>query len=341
MPKKIAINGFGRIGKTFLKTILQDKAAKKELEVVAINIGPEHPNNIDILFKYDSLMRTFPGKVHFTPSKTKDCAGILNIEGSDIKIIAEPDPLRVHWETFGATWIVESSGAFRTRENASKHLTAGAKKVLITAPAIDEDITIIPGVNDKTYDAEKHHIISLGSCTTNCFAPMVKVLKESFDFKNGVMTTIHAYTNDQVLIDTGHKDPRRARAAALNIIPTETGADKVITKIYPELKGKLRGISLRVPTPIVSLVDFSFTTNSNITKEHINSAFKAYCQNELKEIMEYCEKPLVSSDFMQNSHSCIFDSLLTKSLGNISNVFGWYDNEFGYCCRLKDFLFHN
>jgi len=341
MPKKIAINGFGRIGKTFLRTVLQDNAAKKEIDVIAINIGPGNPNQIAQLFKYDTLMRTFEGRVHFTPSNANDHAGTLNVDGFDIKIIAEIDPLKINWERLNVDWVVESSGAFRTREKAAMHLKSGAKKVLITAPAVDEDITIIPGVNDKKYNKDVHHIISLGSCTTNCFAPIVKVLKESFDFSHGVMTTVHAYTNDQVLIDIEHKDPRRARAAALNIIPTSTGADKVIIKIYPELEGKLRGMSLRVPTPVVSLVDFSFTTDTEITIEDINNAFQTYCQNDLKHIMQFCNQPLVSSDFMQNPHSCIFDSLLTQTLGKISKVFGWYDNEFGYCCRLKDFLLHN
>ena len=334
MAKKIAINGFGRIGRTFLRTLLLDKAAQKEITVVAINIGPGNPESTSLLFKYDSVMGEFPGPVEYSNNT-------LKVDGYNIKIIAELDPLKINWGKLGIDWVVEATGKFNTRNKAELHLQAGSKKVLITAPTTDEDITIIPGINDADYNPKKDKIISLGSCTTNCFAPMVKVLKESFELVSGLMTTIHAYTNDQVLLDTEHKDPPRARAAALNMIPTKTGADKVIVKIYPELEGKLKGSSIRVPTPVVSLVDFTFTTTQNLTKEKINEVFKQYSEKQLKGILQYCEKPLVSSDFKGNTHSCIIDSLLTQNIGKISKIFGWYDNEFGYCCRLKDFLLHN
>lgn len=330
---KIAINGFGRIGKTFLRTLLQDSKAQEKIEVMAINIGPGDPDLAAFLFKHDSIMGDYLGEV-------KTDHNYLSVDGYKIKIIAECNPTKINWSELDIDWIIESSGHYTTKEKAEAHIRSGAKKILITAPATNEDITIIPGVNDKKYDAKKHNIVSLGSCTTNCFAPMVKVLKESFDFVDGLMTTIHAYTNDQVLLDIEHKDPRRARAAALNIIPTKTGADKVIIKLYPELEGKIRAHAIRVPTPVVSIIDFTFTTKQTITKEQINDAFKKYSEKELRGILEYSASPLVSSDFKQNPHSCIIDSLLTQNVGTTSKVFGWYDNEFGYCCRLKDFLLH-
>ena len=334
MPKKIAINGFGRIGRTFLRTLLADKTVQKELQVVAINIGPCDPQMAGFLFKHDSVMGQFEGPVEY-----KDNA--LNVNGYKIKIITELDPLNINWKELEVDWVIEATGKYTSKTKAEQHLKAGCKKVLITAPATDEDITIIPGVNDEKYIAEKHNIVSLGSCTTNCFAPIVKVLKENFKLTSGLMTTIHAYTNDQVLLDVEHKDPRRARAAALNMIPAKTGAEKVIIKIYPEFEGKIKASAIRVPTPVVSLVDFTFITEEKVSAEKINNAFKTYSEKQLKGILQYCTKPLVSSDFQGNSHSCIIDSLLTNSTGSISKVFGWYDNEFGYCCRLKDFLLHN
>ncbi|MBD3272945.1 type I glyceraldehyde-3-phosphate dehydrogenase [Candidatus Dependentiae bacterium] len=332
MKKNISINGFGRIGRTFLRALLLDKKAREEIKVVAINIGPGDPNLIAQLFKYDTILGIYPEPVEY-----KD--GFLNINGYKIKILCELNPAKINWRDLEIDWVVESSGKFT--DKAKIHIESGSKKVLITAPAKNEDITIIPGVNDNQYDNSKHNIISLGSCTTNCFAPMVKVLKDNFNFNFGLMTTIHSYTNDQVLLDVEHKDPRRARAAALNIIPTKTGADKVITKIYPELDGKLKAKAIRVPTPVVSIVDFTFTTEKNLTSQEVNNAFEQSSKKELKGILEYCTQPLVSSDFIQNSHSCIIDSLLTQCVGNMCKVFGWYDNEFGYCSRLKDFLLHN
>lgn len=334
MSKKIAINGFGRIGKTFLRVLMSDEKVTKEIDVVAINVGPANPEHIAFEFKHDSILNTFNGNVSFENN-------YLIINDHKIKILAESDPAKINWKQLKIDWVVDCSGRFTTREKASIHLKSGAKKVLISAPAKDEDITIIPGVNDSDYDKSKHNIISLGSCTTNCFAPIVKVLKEEFGLQQGLMTTIHAYTNDQVLLDLDHKDLRRSRAAAINIIPTKTGADKVITKIYPEFENKIKAQAVRVPVAICSLIDFTFQTKKDCSAEEINAAFEKYANNEMKNILQYCKEPLVSSDFIGNSHSCIIDSLLTQSESQLRKVFGWYDNEYGYSCRLKDFLLHN
>jgi glyceraldehyde 3-phosphate dehydrogenase len=330
----IAINGFGRIGKSFLRTILQDPKAQEKINVSAINIGPADPEHIAYELQYDSIMGTLNKKIEYKNSK-------IYVDKYEIVIISECDPKKIDWGKLEIDWVVDASGVFRSREKATLHLNSGAKKVLITAPAIDEDITIIPGINDDKYISDKHHLVSLGSCTTNCFAPMIKVLMENFTLKNGLMTTIHAYTNDQVLLDVDHKDIRRGRAAALNMIPTKTGADKVIIKLYPQLEGKLQAISIRVPTPKVSLVDFTFECEEKLTSEAINSTFKKASETNLKNILQFCEKPLVSTDFSANPHSCIIDSLITKAAGNLGKVFGWYDNEWGYAVRLKDFLLHN
>ena len=331
MSLRIAINGFGRIGRSFLRAVLLDDQASKQLDVIAINIGPSAPDMVAHLFKYDSIMRTFPGSIEFRD-------GALFINGKSIKILTEKDPKSLPWKDLAIDWVVEASGHFTTRETASLHHDAGCKKVVITAPATDEDITIIPGVNDEQYSADQHHIVSMGSCTTNCFAPLVKVIHQEFCIVSGLMTTTHAYTNDQVLLDVEHHDPRRARAAAINIIPTKTGADKVITKIYPELTGKLKARAIRVPVPTVSLVDFTFLTEKQISIELINAAFLRASRKELLSVVEFVSEPLVSSDFIGNSHSCIFDSLLTQTIGPMGKVFAWYDNEFGYSSKLKDFL---
>lgn len=329
--KNIMINGFGRIGRTFLRTILLDEKAKKNLNVVAINIGPSDASSCALLFKYDSVMPEFPGSVLFSD-------GYLVIGEHRIKILTESDPAKLPHKNMAIEWVVEASGRFTSREKANLHLQAGAQKVLITAPSDSADITIIPGVNQDKYQASNHHIVSLGSCTTNAFAPLVKVLKEHFGVSCGLMTTTHAYTNDQVLLDVEHKDPRRARAAALNIIPTKTGADKVITHLFPELEGKIKALALRVPVPLGSLIDFSFESIKPMGAEAINSVLKRAAEHELKNIMQYQDQPLVSSDFIGNPHSCIIDSLLTQSVGNMGKVFAWYDNEFGYSMRLRDFL---
>jgi len=331
MPKNIAINGFGRIGKAFLRTIMLDPKAKKDLNVVAINLGPASPEHLDHFFKHDTTLGKFDGSVSATNS-------ILTINNHKIQILTESDPTKLPWAKLGIDWVVEASGAFTTKEKASTHLTAGAKKVLITAPASNEDITIIPGVNDKSYDATKHNVVSMGSCTTNCFAPIVKVIKENFDIENGFMTTVHAYTNNQALLDSEHKDRRRGRAAAENIIPTGTGAQDVIIKLYPELEGRIQASALRVPVALVSIVDFTFTTKQPLTSQAINKAFEHASQNDLENILFYQTEPLVSSDYICSPYSCIIDSLLTKATANMGKVFGWYDNEFGYSMRLKDFL---
>lgn len=330
MAINIAINGFGRIGRAFLRTILSSAQASNKITVAAINIGPSSPDNIAHLFKYDSITREFPGTISFANNT-------LSIDQTKIKIFAHKDPANLPWQDLNIDWVVDASGCFTTRDAAQQHINAGAKKVLITAPAIDEDITIIPGVNDNAYNPSQHHIVSLGSCTTNCFAPLVKVLKENFTLTSGLMTTVHSYTNDQVLLDVEHRDPRRARAAACNIIPTKTGADRVITKIFPDLEGKIKAASLRVPTPIVSIVDFTFTTQEQLTHETINKAFEN-ASNSNKNIIQYINIPLVSSDFIGNTYSCIFDSLLTQAVGTTGKVFAWYDNEYGYSSKLTDFL---
>lgn len=331
---KIAINGFGRIGRAFLRSILLDKHAKDSLDVVAINLGPSKDIRLDLLFKYDSIMKEFPGAVQF-----KD--NVFTVDGKSIKVFTEADPTKLPWKSLGIDWVVEASGHFTSHQKASLHLSAGCKKVLVTAPVTDADVTIVPGVNDKAYDSNKHAIISLGSCTTNAFAPMVKIINDSFGIVNGMMTTVHAYTNDQVLLDVEHKDPRRARAAAMNIVPTKTGAAKVIFQVFPELTGKLDAVAIRVPVPVVSLIDFAFVSSGALTVQDINQAFLKYANGEMKNTLQYVSDPLVSSDFIGNTHSCIFDSLLTQTIGNVGKCFAWYDNEFGYSCRLKDFLLHN
>jgi len=338
MALKIAINGFGRIGRTFLRTIMLDPQALQKLDIVAINLGPagenSDPSEVARLFKYDSIMKIFPGDVH-SDEKT------LTINNYRITLYTERDPENLPWKALDIDWVVEASGKFTTKEGALRHITAGSKKILITAPGTDEDITIVPGINDTAYNPDKHTVVSLGSCTTNCFAPLIKVLHETFTISHGLMTTTHAFTNDQVLLDVQHHDPRRARAATMNMIPTKTGADKVITKIYPDLLGKLKASAIRVPVPIVSVIDFTFITEKPITREIINQVFETYSKTSLKNILEYVTEPLVSSDFTGNTHSCIFDSLLTQSVGTMGKVFAWYDNEFGYSSRLKDFLLHN
>ncbi len=328
--KKIAINGFGRIGRTVLRTLLE-KSLDSQIDVVAINLGPSKPDNLALLFAYDSLMGPFPGTV------TSDEKSLV-INGKTIALFSEKDPANLPWKQLSIDAVVESSGAFTDGETAQAHLAAGAKKVLITAPAKNAHVTIIIGVNDQTYDQTKHHIISLGSCTTNCFAPVIKVLLEALQLRSGLMTTIHSYTNDQVLLDIEHKDPRRARAATLNMIPTKTGAKSLIAKIFPDLAGSIDAVAIRVPTPTVSLLDFSFVASKPLSVDAINNAFKIASTGRLKHIMQYEDKPLVSSDFKGSSASCIIDSLLTQATGSMGKVFAWYDNEYGYSCRVRDFL---
>ena len=334
MALRIAINGFGRIGRSFLRSLFLDQHATKNLNVVAINEGPCPAEPIDLLFQYDTVMKKFLGTV-------KKQNNTLVVNNQEIQLLAQENPANLPWKELNIDWVVEASGCFTTKECANQHRQAGAKKVLITAPSRDPDVTIIPGINDNDYNHKNHPIVSLGSCTANCFAVLVKVVKEHFNFQSGLMTTIHSYTNNQVLLDVAHKDPRRARAAALNMVPTKTGAEKVITQLFPELEGKIKACAIRVPTPVVSLVDFTFYTQEPLTPDDVNNLFEKQAEGPLESILQYTTLPLVSSDYTGNTHSAIFDGLLTQCTGNLTKVFAWYDNEFGYSARLKDFLLHN
>ena len=327
MTTKIGINGFGRIGRLALKAIKERCDGK--LEVVAVNDLTDAKTNAH-LFKYDSNYGIYPGKVEAKEDS-------IIVDGKEIKVIAERDPARISWCDFGVDIVIESTGLFTEAGKAASHLQGGAKKVIISAPARGEDISLVLGVNEGQYDPEKHRIISNGSCTTNCIAPVVKVLHQKFGINHGLMTTIHSYTNDQRILDVFHRDLRRARAAAINIIPTTTGAARMVTVVIPELKGKLHGIAIRVPTATVSIVDFVADLNREATVEEVNDAFKKAAERELKGIVEYCDEPLVSSDFRGNPASAIFDALSTMVIdGNFVKVLAWYDNEWGYSCRLAD-----
>ncbi len=328
---KIAINGFGRIGKTFLRVIMADAQAKKNISVVAINIGPSKIDLIGHLFKYDTLMGIFPGTV-------EQRGDILIVDDQTIKLLAFTDPAQCDWKKRGIDWVVDCSGKFTHGGDAEKHIKAGAKKVLISAPATDEDVAIIPGVNDEMYNPKKHLIVSLGSCTTNAVFPLLKVLHESCSIQTATMLTTHAYTNSQVLLDIEAKDARLSRAAALNIIPTSTGASKMVPKIIPALAGKVEMSSVRVPVGKVSLVELTAQVKKPFSIEVVNKKFEQAARGKLKNIVQFTTEPLVSSDFNNNPHSVIIDGLLTKSIGNLISVFGWYDNEWGYSERLKDFL---
>jgi len=327
MSIKIGINGFGRIGRLTLKAIMERCGG--ELEVVAVNDLTDAKTNAH-LFKYDSNYGVYPGKVEAQE-------GSIIIDGRKIKVIAERDPAQIPWRDFGVDIVIESTGLFTEAGKAASHFQGGAKKVIISAPAHGEDISIVLAVNEGQYDPNKHRIISNGSCTTNCIAPVVKVLHQSFGITHGLMTTIHSYTNDQKILDVFHHDLRRARAAAVNIIPTTTGAARMVTVVIPELKGKLHGIAIRVPTATVSIVDFVADLNREATVEQVNDAFKKVAEGELKGIVEYCDAPLVSSDFKGNPASAIFDALSTMVIdGNLVKVLAWYDNEWAYSCRLAD-----
>ncbi|MFH1259086.1 MAG: type I glyceraldehyde-3-phosphate dehydrogenase [Elusimicrobiota bacterium] len=325
MAVKVGINGFGRIGRLVLKAGLENK----NLEFVAVNDLTD-AKTLGHLFKYDSTFGTFPGTV-----EVKDDNLIIN--GKKIKVVAQKDPALLPWKELGVAIAIESTGRFTDADKAKAHLTAGAKKVIITAPAKGEDITICMGINEEKYDPAKHTIISNASCTTNALAPLVKVLHENFGLKRGLMTTIHSYTNDQVILDFPHKDLRRARAAALSMIPTSTGAAKVIGAVIPELKGKLDGLAIRVPTPNVSLVDFVAELSKAVTKEEVNAAFKKASEGKLGKYLEYSDLPLVSRDFNGNSKSSIYDSGSTYIVeGTLVKILAWYDNEWGYSNRVID-----
>ncbi|MFH1100838.1 MAG: type I glyceraldehyde-3-phosphate dehydrogenase [Methanobacteriota archaeon] len=329
----VGINGFGRIGRNVLRSAFQHSQYGKKFEVVAINdLG-----NTDILahlLKYDSIYGKFDGDVI---AKNNG----IEVNGNLITFVSQMDPVKLPWKQYDIDVAIESTGVFRSREGATKHLEAGAKKVLISAPGKEPDITIVLGVNEQMYNAEKHHIISMASCTTNSLAPPVKVLHTEFGIEQGFMTTVHSYTGDQRILDFPHKDFRRARAAAVSIIPTTTGAAKAVSLVIPELKGKIDGVALRVPTPDGSLTDFTCILKKTVTAEDINKALKKAADTTLKGIMQYTEEPLVSVDVVGNPHSAIIDGLSTKVIGekgNLAKVLSWYDNEWGYSCRIVDLI---
>jgi glyceraldehyde 3-phosphate dehydrogenase len=327
MTARVAINGFGRIGRLTLRTMLDRH--KQHLSVVAINDMADLQTNAHLL-RYDSTYGRFPGEVEVGE-------GVLKIDGSNISALNQKDPSRLPWKQLNVDIVIESTGVFTDAAQVRAHLEAGAKKVIITAPAKDEDLTIVLGVNDSAYNPRKHHIVSNASCTTNCLAPVAKVIHDHFGIERGLMTTTHAYTNDQRILDLMHKDLRRARAAAMNIVPTSTGAAKAIGLVMPELKGKLHGLSLRVPTPTVSVVDLVADLKQSTSAETLNQALRQAAEGKLKGILAYCDEPLVSSDFRGNPASSIVDGLSTVVLeGKMAKILSWYDNEWGYSCRVGD-----
>ena len=327
MPIRVAINGFGRIGRNVLRAV--HKSGDSEIEIVALNDLTDN-DMLGHLLKYDSVHGVFPGEVNVT-------AAGLDVEGRSIKGFSERDPANLPWGDLGVDVVVESTGFFRARDQAAKHLAAGARKVIISAPGKNEDITIVLGVNQEKYDPAQHHVISNASCTTNCLAPVVKVLMEEFGFRRGLMNTVHAYTNDQALLDVPHSDKRRARAAALSMIPTTTGAAKATALVIPEVEGKLDGMALRVPTPDVSVVDLVAELETDTTEEAVNEAFRRAASGPLNGILDLCDEPLVSVDFTGNPHSSIVDGPSTKVIdGGLVKVLSWYDNEWGYSQRVVD-----
>ena len=327
MAVKVGINGFGRIGRNVFRTTI----GNPEIEIVAVN-DITTPATLAHLLKYDSILGNLKNEI----THGED---FIAVDGKKIKVFAERDPAKLDWASVGAQIVVESTGFFTDAEKAKAHLGATVKKVIISAPAKNEDLTIVLGVNDDKYVAAKHNIISNASCTTNCLAPVVKVLNDTFGIASGIMTTIHSYTNDQVILDTPHKDLRRARAAALSMIPTSTGAAKALKLVIPEMAGKLDGFAIRVPTPNVSVVDLTFVAEKPITIESINAAMKAAAAaGPLKGILAYTEEELVSSDFKGDPMSSTFDSKLTKVVGNTGKIIAWYDNEWGYSSRVKDLI---
>jgi len=333
MVIKVGINGFGRIGRLFFRSALKDKEFNEKFEIVAINNLSDAKNSAYLL-KYDSVHGVLDAEV-----EAKEKA--INVNRKEIKVFSERDPENLPWKDLDVEIVLESTGIFKDREGASKHLKAGAKKVIISAPAKKPDVTIVLGVNEKIYDSEKHNIISMASCTTNCLAPMVKVLRENFGLKRGFMTTCHGYTNDQRILDSSHKKLRRGRAASVSIIPTTTGAAKAIGEVIPELKSKLVGGALRVPVPNGSIVDLVAELEKEVSEKEINSSFKKAAEGKLKGILQYTEDPIVSADIIGNPYSCVIDSLSTLVIDEKSNlvkVFGWYDNEWGYSTRLVDLI---
>ena len=329
MAIRVVINGFGRIGHQVLRAVKQ--SGIKGLDFVAVNDLTD-TKTLAHLFKYDSVHREYRGDV-------KAGSGSITVDGDEIKILAEKEPAKLPWKDLGVDIVLESTGRFTDKDKAALHIAGGAKKVIISAPAKGEDITIVMGVNDKKYDPKSHHIISNASCTTNCLVPMVKVVRDNFGFVRGSMVTVHSYTNDQNILDLPHKDLRRARAAAISMIPTTTGAAKATSLVIPELKGKIDGMSIRVPTPDVSFTDLTAVVDKTVTIEQINDAFRTAADGELKGILKFTDLELVSSDYIGNPHSCIIDGKCTNVVdGTLVKVSGWYDNEWGYASRCVDLL---
>ena len=327
MAIRVGINGFGRIGRNFFRA---QHALGADIEIVALNdLGDA--KTMAHLLRYDSNLGPFRGEVELGD-------GVIRAGGQEMKMLSEPDPGALPWGELGVDVVLESTGFFTKREGAQKHLDAGAKKVVISAPATEPDVTLVLGVNDDLYDAATHHIVSNASCTTNCVAPMAKVLHELAGIESGFMTTIHAYTNDQQILDLPHKDLRRARAAAINLIPTSTGAAKAIGIVLPELQGKVDGISVRAPVPTGSLTDLVVMLGREVTAAEINETYQAAAAGPLAGILEYATDPLVSTDIHGSAYSCVLDSQLTMAHGRTAKVFGWYDNEWGYSCRLVDLV---
>jgi glyceraldehyde 3-phosphate dehydrogenase len=327
MPTKVGINGFGRIGRNIFRASLGDPA----IEIVAVNDITD-PKTLAHLLKYDSILGNLPNKVTCTENT-------IAVDGRSFRVFKVKDPEQLDWASVGAEIVVESTGLFTSGPEARKHIRGPVKKVIISAPATDPDHTVVLGVNDRTYDPARHHVISNASCTTNCLAPVAKVLQDAFGIVHGTMTTIHSYTNDQRLLDLPHKDLRRARAAALSMIPTSTGAAKALHLVIPELKGKLDGYSIRVPTPNVSVVDLTVTIEKPATVEAVNAALRRAAEGPMKGVLEYTEEELVSIDFKGNPHSAILDSGYTRVVGgNCVKTLVWYDNEWGYSCRCRDLI---
>jgi len=327
MAIKVGINGFGRIGRNLYRAAMGDS----DIDIVAVNDITD-PETLAYLLKHDSVLGTFKADVSHGEDN-------ITVNGKSVKVFKEKDPAKIDWPSLGASVVVESTGLFTNADDARKHLRGPVKKVIISAPAKGEDITLCMGVNDKGYDPAKHNVISNASCTTNCLAPVAKVLHETFQIETGLMTTVHSYTNDQKLLDLPHKDLRRARAAALSMIPTSTGAAKAIGLVLPELKGKLDGVAIRVPTPDVSVVDLTVRTGKPVSIQSVNDALKAAASGPLKGILQFSDEELVSTDFLHNPHSSIVDGPLTNAVGDrMVKVFSWYDNEWGFSCRLRDVI---
>ena len=331
MKARVAINGFGRIGRNFYRASLRDREFQDGFEIVAVNDVTDS-KTLAHLLKYDSILRKLDADVEAEQDS-------FTVNGKETVVLSERDSSSLPWESLSIDYVLEATGLFTNREDAAKHITAGAKKVVITAPAKNPDVTIVLGVNQEKYDIKKHHIVSMASCTTNCIAPLVKVLNDNFGLEYGLMSTCHAYTNDQRILDLPHRDLRRARAACLSIIPTTTGAARSVAEVIPELRGKLDGVALRVPVPDGSIVDLVAQFRKEISVEDINGALKKAAESEMKGIMQYTEEPLVSSDVIGNPYSAVVDSEMTMVIGKFfAKIFAWYDNEWAFSCRLVDLV---